>query len=155
MQDNSKCAAVSIQEQLRSVPYEHRHWFSDDPTSHHHIPVGRVCHEAANLLDSQAKELDTLRTHLKALVEAGKSQQYQTPDTVGGYRFLLVYDSGDAWSDDGYCYSREADRIMNRAEAERQFSSRVQSERPELYAMVPIKQFDALTRAIEEAKEKV
>ena len=65
MPDNENCAACPIQELLRTVPQEHRIWFSDDPMSHQHIPVGRICHDAANTID-------TLRTRLSALEAAAR-----------------------------------------------------------------------------------
>lgn len=99
-----------------------------------------------------ADELATLRASLAALVTAGKASNFQTPDTVGEYRYVLVSDSTDLSEDDGYCYSRDLEGIMNRPEAERQLSSRRPEERPELYALVPLKQFDALSAAVRQAK---
>lgn len=110
------------------------------------------CHrdlEAAN------KENVEMVSKLNALVTAGKASNFQTPDTVGEYRYVLVSDSTDLSEDDGYCYSRDLEGIMNRPEAERQLSSRRPEERPELYALVPLKQFDALSAAVREAKGEV
>ena len=67
----------------------------------------------------------------------------KTPDQVGGYDWMLCYDSGDSWEDSGYAYSRTAEGPMNETEAKLQLSSRPSEERPVLYKLVTPEQLSA------------
>lgn len=78
----------------------------------------------------------------------------KTPDQVGGYDWMLVYDSGDTWEDSGYAYSRTAEGPMNEQEAKLQFSTRPKEERPILYKLVTPDEIEEALRLLDN-REKV
>lgn len=62
--DTNQAYAVPLRELLRHVPKDHRLWIEyEDATGHRHIPVGRLCHDAAD-------EIDRLRERITKAEEA-------------------------------------------------------------------------------------
>lgn len=74
MSDN-RAEKTPLLDLLRAVPREARTWFEHSSTGHTHIPYGRLCHEAADLLDaleSQESRIRRLEALIYRLVDPGE-----------------------------------------------------------------------------------
>lgn len=70
---DQRAAQVPIVEQLERVPADARMWYEHDSASHSHIPVGRMCSEAARLIREQAAEIASKDAEIELLREAEQS----------------------------------------------------------------------------------
>lgn len=57
-----KAAQTPLAELLRDIPITERIILDDGNYTTHHIPVGRHCHDAADLIEAQAREIGALKS---------------------------------------------------------------------------------------------
>lgn len=81
---NNQAAQVSLIQLLRHVPPNARAWYEHNSTCHQHIPYGKMCQEAADLIEKQDMLLGLYRSQTaEAIAILENGTKYEKMHLVG------------------------------------------------------------------------